>query len=277
MSDKNQTDIYKAQLTRLLKLLGKSQEVTFQTLSDKINFTIIVLNRHFNFKLTLLDRALKEGLIECEKGLARNNAKTLRLTNSGSSYLKRLLNPDMPFIVQHADLSKTNIKIDNTNHTVLKNDNECALSRLYARKDKKGQSWIDHNEYQAGERLRADFEKAQLSPKITAHWGASVAGKGRSDNGANEISDFALDAKLRLEKSIHALGPELSGVALDVCCFLKGLESVEREKGWPPRSAKLLLKTALSILVRHYGITTGAQVRMNRFWGAENYRPELFL
>lgn len=270
MLDKKQTDNSKSQLKRFLKLLGKADTINYQMLNDAENFIIVVSKRQFSFKVRMLDKACNDGLIERKK-------HSLSLSKSGQSYLKRLLNPDMPFIAQHADLNKATIKIDNSNRSVLKNDNECALSRLYSRKDKKGVSWIDHNEYQAGERLRADFEKAQLSPKISAHWGVSVAGKSRSDNSANDISDFALDAKIRLEKSIEALGPELSGVALDVCCFLKGLEIVEREKGWPPRSAKLLLKTALSILVRHYGITTGAQVRLNRFWGAENYRPELFL
>lgn len=269
MSDRKLHDSYKAQLKRLLKLLTKVDTANFTSQSEANSFFIIISKRQFSFKQTILEEA-------CNEGLIKRNKQTLKLSITGKSYLKRLLNPDMPFIAQHADLSKTTIKVENSNQPVLKNDSESTLSRLYSRKDKKGVSWIDHNEYQAGERLRVDFERAQLSPKISAHWGESVAGKKRSDNNANDISDFALDAKARLEKAIDALGPELSGITIDVCCFLKGLESVEREKGWPPRSAKLLLKTALSILVRHYGITTGAQVRMNRFWGAENYRPELF-
>lgn len=270
MSDKENALKFKSQLKRLLKLLGKSNVTNFCTANDNSTFTIVITQRQYSFKVTVLDKACQENLIE-------RNEHTLRLSKIGQSYLKRMLNPDMPFIAQHADLAKGTIKINNAHRQVIKNDNECALTRLYFRKDKNGVGWIDHNEFQAGERLRSDFEKAQLSPKISAHWDASVTGKNRAGGSGNDISDFALDAKKRLEKSIAALGPELSGVTLDVCCFLKGLEIVEREKGWPPRSAKLLLKTALSVLVRHYGITSHLQVRSNRFWGAENYRPELFL
>lgn len=260
----------KQQLKRFLKILSKAKSINFRCCESGDKIWLTLAEKKFSFSNEILKRAYKEGLIT-------GNKHTLSISKIGHSYLKRMLNPDMPFIAQHADLAKSTIKIKNSHQSVLKNCNECPLTRLYSRKDKNGVSWIDHNEYQAGERLRSDFEKAQLSPKISANWSASFQGKSRSLGDANDISDFALDAKIRLEKSIAALGPELSGVALDVCCFLKGLESVEKEKGWPPRSAKLLLKTALSILVRHYGITSGAQVRLSRFWGAENYRPELFL
>lgn len=68
------------------------------------------------------------------------------------------------------------------------------------------------------------------------------------------------------------MGPELSGVALDVCCFMKGLELVERERQWPARSAKLMLKTALLALHRYY---TPPAREGTRHWGEAGYRPEL--
>jgi hypothetical protein len=70
------------------------------------------------------------------------------------------------------------------------------------------------------------------------------------------------------------MGPELSGVALDVCCFEKGLETVERERQWPTRSAKLMLKTALLQLHRHYNPPAPPPSRRSHAWGADGYRPE---
>jgi hypothetical protein len=65
-------------------------------------------------------------------------------------------------------------------------------------------------------------------------------------------------------------------VLIDVCCYLKGLERVESERGWPVRSAKIVLKTALGSLSRHYDPRPSAASRPRLLhWGTEDYRPRI--
>lgn len=66
--------------------------------------------------------------------------------------------------------------------------------------------------------------------------------------GLLNLTEAAMAARVRFSRAADAMGPELSGVAIDVCCFEKGLETVERERQWPARSAKLLLRAALLAL-----------------------------
>jgi hypothetical protein len=111
-------------------------------------------------------------------------------------------------------------------------------------------------------------------PRLGANWVASVS-SGRRDGGIADLTDAALAARIRVENAIRAVGPELSGILIDVCCFLKGMEAVEMERGWPVRSAKIVLKTALGVLSRHYDPGSGRERRPRQMlhWGAADYRP----
>jgi hypothetical protein len=91
-----------------------------------------------------------------------------------------------------------------------------------------------------------------------------------------DLADSAIAARVAVNRALEAMGPELAGVALDVCCFMKGLETVERERQWPARSAKLMLRTALMALSRHYKPPAPSRRSRVEHWGAEGYRPELY-
>jgi uncharacterized protein DUF6456 len=92
-----------------------------------------------------------------------------------------------------------------------------------------------------------------------------------------DLQENIAGARERVRRALAAVGPELAGVLIDVCCHLKGLEEAERAAGWPQRAGKVVLQLALTRLARHYGIgpATGASPRAGavRHWGSDDYRP----
>lgn len=161
--------------------------------------------------------------------------------------------------------------------TVPMNAAESPLSQLARLKGRDGSPFLAQQEREAGERLRSDFTRGQMLPRLGANWEAPVA-TGRRDGGPGgvaDLTDAALAARLRVERALVAVGPELSGILVDMCCFLKGVETVEFERGWPARSAKLMLKTALAALARHYRPPAPAVATRVLHWGAQDYRPRI--
>lgn len=157
---------------------------------------------------------------------------------------------------------------------------ESPIAWLFSRRDGDGNPLISEAQYNAGEKLRADFWFAQMQPNVTQSWSLSTAtGAGRrSAPGTGvDLADNVIAAGERVRRALAAVGPELSGVLIDVCCHLRGLEDAERRAGWPQRSGKIVLKVALSALARHYGFAAPAAPRVAavRGWAAADYRPSI--
>ena len=170
-----------------------------------------------------------------------------------------------PFRAQHLDLSTQSLMTESGVMQVMVNDSESPLAWLARRKGRDGRAMIAPEQFIAGERLRADFTRAHMMPRVTSTW-TGVAGTKGAGGGAGEMTDLILASRQRVRLALDACGPEFSGLLLDVCCFLHGLEDVERERGWPSRSAKVVLQLALDRLARHYGLYgntkgTGSGVR----------------
>lgn len=159
------------------------------------------------------------------------------------------------FRAQHLALAEREIMTDAGVVTVMANDSESPLAWLARRKGRDGCAMISRDQFAAGERLRADFTRGNLTPRVTSNWSSPTGGRPRgSVAGPCEMTDLIIASRQRVRLAMQACGPEFSGLLMDVCCFLRGLEDVERERGWPPRSAKVVLQLALDRLARHYGL-----------------------
>jgi hypothetical protein len=159
---------------------------------------------------------------------------------------------------QHLALQRAQIVTDTGRAEVTVDDLESPLAWLARRRGRDGRPLIEPHQLQAGERLRLDFTVADLMPRTTTNWSSPMASGGA---GAVDPTEAMTEARRRVHKALDAVGPEMSGLLLDVCCFLKGLEDSERERQWPTRSAKIVLQLALDRLARHYGYAPEATGR----------------
>lgn len=138
--------------------------------------------------------------------------------------------------------------------TVQVNLGESPLGWLARRRDAKGAPLLTQAEVEAGERLREDYEMAQMGPKMGQDWRRFLTPASTSSGPGRTPSEGPMFARDRVAKALDVLGPGLSDAAIRICCFLEGLEATERRMGWSARSGKVVLKLALQRLVDHYGL-----------------------
>ena len=124
---------------------------------------------------------------------------------------------------------------------------ESPLGWLHAR------GLVSTRQFDAGERLRADWTMARLGPCVTMRWDPSPVARGK--RGADAPLDPTLAgiaAKRRFDDALGAAGKGLVDILWRVVCDGCGLEAAETALGWPKRSGKLVLLMALDRVADYY-------------------------
>ncbi len=110
---------------------------------------------------------------------------------------------------------------------------------------------IDVTQFEAGERLRADYERASIAPSVTMRWVERIDGGG--GDGLDPTS-AQIAAKRRFDAALAAAGPGLADILWRVVCAGEGLPVAEKALQWPARAGRVVLTIALDRLAAHYGI-----------------------
>lgn len=188
------------------------------------------------------------------------------------SWLKRQLLEDDGFAGQHRTLAR---RTDGTRTNLA----ESPLARLAAASGGERVPFLDRHHVEAGERVRRLVERAQLRTRVTMNYSPAHTSGGRGHNRAAEVTDMAAEARAELARLIRLLPHDCAGVVLDVCGLEKGLQTIETERGWPRRSAKLVLRIGLDQLAQIFGYApsaVGAETRRPHAWLGDGARPSVF-
>jgi hypothetical protein len=211
---------------------------------------------------------------------------TYAITSTGRAALKRLLaaqiegSGEAPLARQHDGEGRTRARADgfaeqhrvwgerhvqgeNGGRRVRYNLAESPLGVLARRRDRDGTPFLTQEMVAAGERLREDFELAQMGPRVAQNWDRFLTGgDGGSFTQGGGPAEGPRTARDRVAAALSDLGPGLGDMVLRCCCFLEGLEAVEQRLGWSARSGKIVLRIALTRLARHYRETYGKYAPM---------------
>lgn len=197
---------------------------------------------------------------------------TYEITSAGRAAVKRWQEEDapvpqdrafaeaqQPFAAQHREWDERSaVDREGGQRRQRYNVGESPLGVLARRRDKDGKTFLLPEDVVAGERLREDFELAQMGPRVAQNWDRFLT-PGNQGNFQPEGSGGtgSAAARDRVAMALRELGPGLGDMVLRCCCFLEGLEVAEQNLGWSARSGKIVLRIALKRLSRHYLETYG--------------------
>ena len=132
--------------------------------------------------------------------------------------------------------------------SVTVNAAESPLGWLFAR------GMLSRRQYEAGERLRCDWERAQLAPRVTMAWDAAPVARSRGPAAEVDLNGAQLDAKRRFEEAVANAGGGLSDILWRIVCAGEGMREAETALGWPARAGRLVLTLALDRVADYYRI-----------------------
>jgi len=112
---------------------------------------------------------------------------------------------------------------------------------------------VTRRQFDAGERLRSDWERAQLAPRVTMAWDAAPVARGRGGSSVGiDLNGAQLDARRRFDGATAAAGPGLADILWRIVCAGEGMRDAETALGWPARAGKLVLTLALDRVAAYY-------------------------
>ena len=131
--------------------------------------------------------------------------------------------------------------------SVTVNITESPLGWLFSR------NLITPRQFEAGERLRLDWERGQLPPRVTMAWDAAPVSRGRSGAAFGpDLTGSEIDARRRFQAAVEAAGPGLSDILWRIVCAGEGMREAETALGWPARAGKVVLTLALDRVAAYY-------------------------
>lgn len=112
---------------------------------------------------------------------------------------------------------------------------------------------VTRRQFAAGERLRSDWERAHLAPRVTMSWDAAPVARGRGGSATGpDLNGAQLDARRRFDRAVAAAGPGLADILWRIVCAGEGMRDAETALGWPARAGKVVLTLALDRIADHY-------------------------
>ncbi len=126
---------------------------------------------------------------------------------------------------------------------------ESPLGWLFAR------GLITRRQFEAGERLRSDWERAQLAPRVTMAWDGAPASRRRAGSASrSDVNGAQIDARRRFDAAIASAGSGLADILWRIVCAGEGMRDAETALGWPARAGKLVLSFALDRIADYYRV-----------------------